>query len=72
MKLVPFPPPQRSSLSLHVTARMKMSQVWWQKPLITALEREKQTGLCEFKASLVHTVSSRTVMAIERNPVSKK
>ena len=29
-------------------------------PLIPALERQRQTDLCEFKASLVYRVSSRT------------
>jgi hypothetical protein len=28
--------------------------------------------LCEFEASLVYRVSSRTARAIQRNPVSKK
>jgi hypothetical protein len=28
--------------------------------------------LCEFKASLVYLVSSRTARAIQRNPVSKR
>jgi hypothetical protein len=34
-------------------------------PLIPALE------ISEFKASLVYKVSSRTIRAIQRNPVSK-
>ena len=34
-------------------------------PLIPALRRQRQIDLCEFKASLVYRVSSRT----ERNPV---
>ena len=41
-------------------------------PLIPALRRLKQVDLCEFKASLVYRVSSRTARAIQRNPVSKK
>ena len=31
-----------------------------------------QVDLCEFEASLVYRVSSRTVRAMQRNPVSKK
>jgi len=33
---------------------------------------QKQADLCEFKASLVHRVSSRTARATQRNPISKK
>jgi hypothetical protein len=40
-------------------------------PLIPALERQRLVGLCEFEASLVYTVSSRTVRTIQRNPVFK-
>jgi hypothetical protein len=44
---------------------------WWLAPLIPALGgRSRQ--ISEFKASLVYRVSSRTVRAIQRNPVSKK
>ena len=32
-------------------------------PLISALGRQKQADLCEFKASLVYIVSSRTARA---------
>jgi hypothetical protein len=39
-------------------------------PLIPALERQRQV-ISEFEASLVYKVSSRTVRAIQRNPVSK-
>lgn len=40
--------------------------------LIPAIGRQRQAGLCELKASLVYTVSSRTARAtIWRNPVSK-
>ena len=41
-------------------------------PLIPALGRQRQADLCEFKASLVYSVSSRTARATQRNPVSKK
>jgi hypothetical protein len=33
--------------------------------------RQRQVDLCEFKASLVYRVSSRTVKATQRNPVLK-
>ena len=36
------------------------SQVEWHSPLIPALWRLRQVYLCEFEASLVYTVSSRT------------
>ena len=39
-------------------------------PLIPAL-RQRQVDLCEFEASLVYRVSSRTTKAIQRNPVLK-
>ena len=42
-------------------------------PLIPALGRQRQVGLCEFEASLVYIVSSRTVKAVtQRKPVLKK
>ena len=40
-------------------------------PLILALGRQKQVDLCEFKASLVYIVSSRTAGATGR-PCLKK
>ena len=33
--------------------------------------RQRQASLCEFKASLVYRVSSRTARATQRDPVSK-
>ena len=36
-----------------------------------ALRRQRQAYLCEFKASLVYRISSRTAWATQRNPVSK-
>ena len=42
-------------------------------PSIPALRRQRQVDLCEFKASLIYRVSSRTgSKATERNPVSEK
>jgi 3-polyprenyl-4-hydroxybenzoate decarboxylase len=40
--------------------------------LIPAFRRQRQVDLCEFQASLIYTVNSRTARAIQRNPVSKK
>jgi hypothetical protein len=40
-------------------------------PLNPALSRQRQADLCEFKASLVYRVSSRTVRTTQRNPVWK-
>jgi hypothetical protein len=41
-------------------------------PLIAALWRQRQAYLCEFKASLLYRLSSRTAWAVpKRNPVSK-
>ena len=45
---------------------------WWRTPLISALEKQGQVHLCEFEASLVYRVSSRTdSKATQRNPVWK-
>ena len=33
---------------------------WWHTPLIPALGRQRQVDICEFKASLVYRVNSRT------------
>ena len=41
-------------------------------PLIQALRRQRQADLCEFKASLVYTMSSRTARATERDSFKKK
>ena len=42
---------------------------WWHTHLISALRRQKQVGFCEFKASLLYRVSSKTAKAIQRNTV---
>ena len=41
-------------------------------PLIPALRRQRQEELCELKASLVYSVSSRIARATQGNPVSEK
>ena len=35
------------------------ARVWWYRPLIPALGRQRQMDLCEFKASLVYKVEDR-------------
>ena len=41
-------------------------------PLSPGLRRQKQIEFCEFKASLVYRMSSKTGKATQRNSVSKK
>jgi hypothetical protein len=38
-------------------------KVWWCMSIIPVLGRQRQTDFCEFKASLIYRVSSRTVRA---------
>jgi hypothetical protein len=38
----------------------------------TSTQEQRHADLCEFEASLVYTVSSRTARTTQRNPVSKK
>ena len=45
---------------------------WWHTLLIPALRRQRLADLCEFKASLVYKVSSRSASTTQKNPVSKK
>ena len=45
---------------------------WWHMPFIPALGRQGQVDLCEFEASLVYGVSSRTVRATQRNLSQKQ
>ena len=40
-------------------------------PLISALGRQSQADLCEFKASVIYRVNFRTGKDIQRKPVSK-
>lgn len=43
----------------------------WCKPLIPAVRRQGQAGLCEFEVSLVYSTNSRTARDTLRNPASK-
>ena len=46
---------------------------WWHTPLILALGSQTQADLCEFEASLVYKVSSRTARAFTQSiPVLEK
>ena len=42
----------------------------WRTPLIPALWRQRQVDLCEFEASLIYRVSSRTAKVTQRNTFS--
>jgi hypothetical protein len=53
-----------------VLSSAKVSQRWWCTLLIPAFEKQSQVDLCEFRASLVYRVSSRTARATQRNPVA--
>ncbi|EGW05469.1 hypothetical protein I79_010035 [Cricetulus griseus] len=46
---------------------------WWSTPLITALRRQRQVDLWEFKANLVYRseCQDRLSKTTQRNPVSK-
>ena len=41
-------------------------------PLIPALGRERQVDLCEFEASLIYRVSSRTARTVTQRKTRKK
>ena len=49
----------------------KASQVVVAHAFNPVLRRQRQIDLCEFEASLIYKASSRTAMAIQKNPVSK-
>jgi small-conductance mechanosensitive channel len=38
--------------------------VWWHRPFIPALRRQRQAALCEFKASLVYIVLGNLVLLL--------
>jgi hypothetical protein len=43
--------------------KLKNNQAWWPTHLIPALMRQRQADLCEFKASLIYRLNSRTAKA---------
>jgi hypothetical protein len=59
---------KKKSLRQEIETRTQ-SKGWWRTPLIPALWKQRQADLCEFEASLIYRVSSRTA---RRNPVQKK
>jgi hypothetical protein len=59
------------TLSLLENEDYKRTSLSWAVPLIPALGRQTQVSLCEFEASLVYRVSSRTARATWRNLISK-
>ena len=53
--------------------RKSWARRWWRAPLMPTLRGQRQADLCEFEASLVYRVSSRTARAVtQRNLVLKK
>jgi hypothetical protein len=41
-------------------------------PLVPTLRKQRQADLCEFQASMVYRVSSKTARVTQWDPVSKK
>jgi hypothetical protein len=52
-----------TGLSHHVQFKNNSCQTWWYMPLISTLGWQRQEDHCEFKASLVYIVSSKTASA---------
>lgn len=46
-------------------------KAWYDTILITVLRRQRQAHFCEFKVSLVYTVSSWLARAPQEDPISK-
>ena len=60
------------SKSFRAIEHLPFYKAWWLLiPFVPALERQRQVNLCEFEASLVYRVSSRTARDTQRNPVPK-
>lgn len=54
-----------------MTERRKEAGQWWYRSLVSALRRQSQADLCDFKASLVYRASFRTTTATERTLLQK-
>ena len=64
--------PVSSSIISPFLRKIYLCQAVVSQPVISALGRQRQGDLCEFKASLVYRVSSRTAKIVtQKNPVSK-
>jgi hypothetical protein len=61
--------PQTETKCLLDNIPLADQQSW--PPLVPALRRQRQVGLCEFEASLVYRASSMMARATQRSPVSK-
>ena len=62
-----------TTLTVADNKKQKIPIVMWSMPVIPALGRKRQVDLCEFEASLVYNVSSRTARDVtQRNPDLKK
>ena len=57
---------------MWVLRKERLVGQWWYVPLIPALLRQRQMDLCEFKASLVYRVSSRTGSIATEKPCLRK
>lgn len=67
----PPPPPRGRGRGLALKSVL-VSWAWWHNPLVPAHRKQKQTELCEFKASLVNTMNSRPARDSKRVPLSNQ
>jgi hypothetical protein len=44
-----------------VSRKQKRARLWWHKPLIPALMRQRQEDLCEFEARIIYRTNSRNL-----------
>jgi hypothetical protein len=60
-----------SKIPLNAGLKVRTNHVFWYIPLMPPL-RGRRGSLCEFKASLVYTVISKTARVMWRESVSNK